>query len=248
MPPRQKNSADDYDEASRIQAKCFNDLIEAIPQTWQPFTVLDIGCSTGKRTYELAIKFPHAKITGIDPLEDKIRFAKHNFRVISFEAISFMKFAPKTYDLIVANASLQWMVPLYDHLKKIEVCLNKDGIFIATIFGKNTFCELQTVLKQLGDNVQMPTHTFPSIENVIHAGNSVFKSMTFNQIQYKNKFNSLHDLLKSIRQTGTGGQHGRGLWTPGRLKKIEERYQLLYGGIYATYDIMLLQAKKGSHA
>lgn len=248
MPLRQKNSADEYDAASLIQDRSFKDLILEIPENWEPSTMLDIGCSTGKRTYELAVKFPNSKITGIDPLDDKIEFAKQNFSTISFEKTSFMAFRPNTYDLIVANASLQWMVPLYEHLKKIEACLNKDGIFIATIFGKNTFCELQEVLEQLGHSVQMPTHHFPSKNRVIDEGNSVFKTMTLKQILYKNKFNTITDLLKSIRKTGTGGNHGQGLWTPRRLKMVEERYRLLYGGIYATYDIMVLRAKKGCDA
>lgn len=243
MPLLLRNKAQQYDDASLIQAKTFDELLRLLgPEAFK--SVLDIGCSTGKRTFEFHKKFPSSKIVGVDPLSDKIRFAQEKYKNITFYNQELLSFDQTGFDLVLANASLQWMSPLNIHIEKIYACLGKKGTCLAAVFGPETFKEWQVVLESLNKKAEMPTQFFPKASEVEAQFKAVFEEVTLEKVRYKNKFVSLVSLLKSIRETGTGGHHGRGLWTPRFLAQAETLYQQLFGGIYATYDVFLIKAEK----
>jgi len=228
-----------------VQAESFKELMAYIPEGLSPKTIADIGCGTGARTQELAGFFQDSKIIGIDPSEEKIGSARQKYPSIRFFNTTLLDFENSdTYDLIVSNASVQWMQPLEDNLKKLVQMLNKDGYFVATVFGPDTFKELQTVLACLEKTADLPTATFPTSEMLRKNITAITDSFELKKIIMRNKFDSLKALLKSIRMTQTSGKHGQGLWTPRFLEKAETLYRDLYGGIYATYDVTALCAKK----
>lgn len=95
----------------------------------EPKKILDIGCGPGNSTAELVSRFPEAEITGIDYSGAMIERAENECPGAKFlvcDAGGDMS-GLGTFDLVFANASLQW-IPDHERLfKKIFSMLRKNG-------------------------------------------------------------------------------------------------------------------------
>ena len=85
---------------------------------------VDIGCGPGNSTELLQKRFPDAAITGIDSSKDMIEAARKRLPGVQFEIddISQWQRRDVTFDVILANAALQW-VP--DHPALFPALLSK---------------------------------------------------------------------------------------------------------------------------
>lgn len=91
-----------------------HDLLARVPALPEPRTpaVLDIGCGPGNSTAVLRRRWPHARITGIDNSPDMLTTARTEgepaARYLLADARTYDP-APHHPDLIVSNATLQWL-------------------------------------------------------------------------------------------------------------------------------------------
>jgi trans-aconitate 2-methyltransferase len=70
----------------------------------------DLGCGPGNSTELLQRRFPDARIIGIDNAPDMIATARRRLPGTSFEQADIAGWAdPGPFDVILANASLQWV-------------------------------------------------------------------------------------------------------------------------------------------
>ena len=70
----------------------------------------DLGCGPGNSTELLRARFPDARITGIDSAPDMIAAARRRMPGVEFEQADIAAWAhPGLFDVILANASLQWV-------------------------------------------------------------------------------------------------------------------------------------------
>ncbi len=85
------------------------DLLQAVPCT-EVKCAADLGCGPGNSTELIAARFPAASIVGVDSSEDMIRAAKERLPGVRFEPASIEAWSePGPWDLLFANASLQWV-------------------------------------------------------------------------------------------------------------------------------------------
>jgi len=85
------------------------DLLAAVPSTQVRFAV-DIGCGPGNSTEVLAAHAPGASVRGLDSSTDMIAAARARLPQFQFEVSDITTWdAPGPYDLILANAVLQWV-------------------------------------------------------------------------------------------------------------------------------------------
>jgi trans-aconitate 2-methyltransferase len=85
------------------------DLLSRLPLN-NPRVCVDIGCGPGNSTELLVNRFPGASITGLDQSTDMLAAAKLRLPHVSFEQVDLADWTPSTsYDLIFANAVLQWL-------------------------------------------------------------------------------------------------------------------------------------------
>lgn len=91
------------------------DLLAAVPNT--PIrTAIDIGCGPGNSTEALIARAPDATVHGIDASADMIDAARKRLPDLRFDVVDISTWDdPGGYDLILANAVLQW-VPAHDTL------------------------------------------------------------------------------------------------------------------------------------
>lgn len=103
-------------------------LIEDLPYEEQDtFSVLEVGCGTGRNLRHLARAYPRAIITGIDLSEDMVRIARkkierlrpHSDRVeIVHGAFGTTELPSPTYDVIVFSYCLTIINPGFENLIK----------------------------------------------------------------------------------------------------------------------------------
>ncbi|QUT06283.1 trans-aconitate 2-methyltransferase [Sphingobium phenoxybenzoativorans] len=99
-----------------------HDLIAQIPQG-EIARAADIGCGPGNSTELLKARFPGARISGMDSSAAMIEAARARLPDVDFAVADIAAWAdPGPYDVILANAALQW-VP--DHATLLPALMAK---------------------------------------------------------------------------------------------------------------------------
>lgn len=112
-------SAKQYSSFEDERTRPVRDLLAALPIQNVRIAV-DLGCGPGNSTEALARRFPEALITGLDNSRDMVESARTRRPDLIFEYADIGAWNPsETFDVILANASLQWLpdhARLYPHL------------------------------------------------------------------------------------------------------------------------------------
>lgn len=90
------------------------DLIAAVPNA-KAGVVADIGCGPGNSTEVLAARYPQARVHGMDSSPDMIEAARKRLPQFTFDVADIAGWQAGPFDVILANAVLQW-VPDHDTL------------------------------------------------------------------------------------------------------------------------------------
>lgn len=110
------------------------DLIARIEMD-APGRIIDIGCGPGNSTSALKRRWPEAEITGIDISKAMIEKAEKDYPDMTFlvgdagEDISHLG----RFDLVFANASLQWIPEHEKLIPRLFAMVNQGGAFAAQI-------------------------------------------------------------------------------------------------------------------
>ncbi|MEA9976882.1 MULTISPECIES: trans-aconitate 2-methyltransferase [unclassified Pseudomonas] len=135
-------SAKQYSAFERERTRPVRDLVAAIPHHEVRFAI-DLGCGPGNSTEVLAKRYPDAFVSGIDSSEDMVAAANKRLPSMQFEVSDIAGWKPtRQYDVILANASLQW-VPDHERLYPFLVKQLTPGGSIAI---------------QTPDNLEEPAH------------------------------------------------------------------------------------------
>jgi len=135
-------SAKQYSMFEQQRTRPVRDLVAAIP-TQQVKTAIDLGCGPGNSTEVLAERFGDALITGLDSSQDMLGDARQRLPDVEFELADIGLWKPaKTYDVILANASLQWVPDHAELYPRLVSLLNPGG----------------SLAVQTPDNLEEPAH------------------------------------------------------------------------------------------
>jgi len=103
----------------------------------------DIGCGPGNSTALLATAFPDAQLSGIDSSADMIEAARKRMPQVDFQVDDISNWERKElYDVILANASLQWVPDHKTLFRRLIDKLNNSGVLAV----------------QMPDNFEEPAH------------------------------------------------------------------------------------------
>ncbi|GAA4699165.1 trans-aconitate 2-methyltransferase [Nocardioides conyzicola] len=87
----------------------FVDLLTRIGAT-APRTVVDLGCGPGNLTALLADRWPDADVVGLDSSPEMIASARATEPRVAFDVADLRSWAPpERVDVLVSNATLQWV-------------------------------------------------------------------------------------------------------------------------------------------
>lgn len=102
-------SAVQYSKFEDERTRPVRDLLARIP-TAKVAVAADIGCGPGNSTERLLTRYPNAVITAIDSSPDMIEASRKRLPGIRFEIDDIAAWrSPGPFDVILANATLQWI-------------------------------------------------------------------------------------------------------------------------------------------
>ena len=114
--PRQYNRF----EAQRDRAAL--DLLVRLPEDLDPAEIWDLGCGTGQHAALLKRRHPNARVHGMDFSDAMLEQARALSADVDWSVADITTWTPeRPADLILANASLQWLpdhAALFAHLAK----------------------------------------------------------------------------------------------------------------------------------
>ncbi len=115
-------SAAQYTKFEAERSRPMRDLLAQLPAEGVR-TAADLGCGPGNSTELLQARYPDAAIVGIDSSPDMIEAARRRLPNVRFEIDDIATWTETgSFDVILANASLQW-VP--DHASLLPRLLGK---------------------------------------------------------------------------------------------------------------------------
>jgi trans-aconitate 2-methyltransferase len=108
-------SAKQYLAFENERTRPVRDLLAAVP-TRDARRAVDIGCGPGNSTELLIERYPQAAVSALDSSRDMLDAARKRLPDVHFEQADIAAWAdPGPYDVILANAVLQWL-PDHEHL------------------------------------------------------------------------------------------------------------------------------------
>jgi trans-aconitate 2-methyltransferase len=135
-------SAKQYVTFENERTRPVRDLLAAVPAI-AARSVVDIGCGPANSTELLAARFPDAAVTGLDSSANMIEAARERLPRISFELADIEAWNnPGPFDVILANAVLQWVPNHATLLPKLLAKLAPGG----------------SLAIQMPDNLDEPAH------------------------------------------------------------------------------------------
>lgn len=236
---KRANSYDQYAYIQRIVAK---DLLAKIVK-YHRENILDIGCGTGIFTQLLAKQFPKSQITAFDFSENMIKLAKDKLKTsrVEFQVAAIEDFSSgKKFDLITANASLHWLEDLNSFLWRYKNMLNQSGIIVFSLFGRETFYELNQALELISSGKEkIAAAKFLRKEDLEGVLKANFSKVELERKIYKQEFKCLKDLLDSIKYCGIRGEsvYPGLFWTAKRISKLEDIYREKFSKIKVSYEV-----------
>lgn len=121
-------SARQYSLFEQQRTRPVRDLVAAIPRE-SAQTAVDLGCGPGNSTEVLAERFPQARVTGLDSSTDMLGEARQRLAAVEFVQADIGDWRPaQTYDVILANASLQWVPDHAQLYPRLVSLLNPAGV------------------------------------------------------------------------------------------------------------------------
>jgi trans-aconitate 2-methyltransferase len=98
-----------YVKFEQERTRPVRDLVARIPNA-EIVSAADIGCGPGNSTEVLRERYPKARVVGIDSSPDMIKAARERLPDLAFEIADIREWrAERPFDVILANAVLQWI-------------------------------------------------------------------------------------------------------------------------------------------
>jgi trans-aconitate 2-methyltransferase len=191
------------------------DLLAAIPDSFQPDTIYDLGCGPGNSTILLKNRWPNASIVGLDSSVTMLEEAKKTYTNIDFINSDIANFSPsKKIDCLFANASLQWLDAHEILIPKLLQLMNPGGVFgiqmpnnfhspshQITIKILQNHITWQPYLKNLRYGVlTKPFYNLPWYYDLLI--NAQAKSLQLWETEYFQEMSDYHEIFDWVKGTG----------------------------------------------
>lgn len=203
-----------YNDNARIQKQMAENLIKLL-DSFNFSSVLEIGCGTGLLTNIVNEKIKYKKYTAIDIVPEcksYIEMVNPKIEFISSDIEIYIENL-QTYDLIISNASLQWVENLPEFIEKLILKLNPNGVLLFSTFGKENFREIYFILGKAliyfskSELEKLLEKYLPQIEEEVRVM----------------AFKTPKDVLKHIQNTGVNAISTE-VWTKKDLLNFEKEY------------------------
>lgn len=193
--------------------------------------ILEIGCGVGVLTKEIVKNLSFKEFFANDivlecnqyikKISDKIIFIGGDIEEITI---------PSGLDLIISNATFQWLNYPEEFFKRIYPSLKEKGILCFSTFGRKNFLELQTL--------SCPSLEYYDNEEIRRMSYPYFRLKYFEEETKRLYFSSVMDVLNHIKRTGVNGIVNF-RWNTSSLDRFKKEYEKNFRtkkGITLTYN------------
>jgi malonyl-CoA O-methyltransferase len=249
-------AATTYDANSNLQFEIGSILIDMLkPQMQSSAIFIDLGCGTGKTTQQLTNTFTSSTCIAIDIAEQLIKIAQPRLAtsMVSILQADFehLPLRNNIADAVFSNMALHWSLNLKPLLNEVTRVLKPCGLLAFSIPIRDTFFELLASQQQLLKEqfIMDRFMTLDQLTDQLH--NCGYHILKIKQSNYCLYFNSLLQLIKSIKQVGANHMQ-KSLANPLKpksyLEKLEDFYSSIFGNrikqLPLTYSIVYVIAQK----
>lgn len=229
-----------YNANARIQNQMAEKLISMIKSASYPqekITVLEIGCGTGLLTEKAVKKFDYSKYTALDIVSDCESYIKNicsDIEFISQDIENYIQQTNEKFDLIISNASLQWVENIPAFIKKLTKKLNEGGVLLFSTFGIENFREIYYILGK-----SLPYLSKKEFEEKL----SDYNPQIEEEVRVM-AFKTPKEVLKHIQNTGVNAI-SQETWTKKDLISFEKEYNSFCANHPTlTYNPIYVKIKK----
>jgi len=254
-----------YDAYANVQKNMARQLVDLLPQknTNHKINILEIGCGTGYLTRLLVKAFPNAAITAVDIAPGMVEVAKGMTKEdrVTFLCTDIEEMAlNENFDLIISNATFQWLNDLPATLEKLCIRLTAEGSLIFSTFGIDTFQELHMSYEQAKEKLQLsidssPGQMFYTLEELSQICEEAlpFSSASPIEITKMEKleleyFQTVREFFTSIKKIGAANSNKENYCQrPSLFRELINIYDTEYrdeSGVKATYHCLCFKIKK----
>ncbi|MGE7765161.1 malonyl-ACP O-methyltransferase BioC [Peribacillus sp. NPDC096540] len=254
-----------YAAYANVQKNMAKQLVDLLPQknSNQKINILEIGCGTGYLTRLLVKTFPNASITAVDLAPGMVEVAKGitmedrvTFLCADIEEMTLNE----NYDLIISNATFQWLNNLPATLEKLFTRLTTKGSLIFSTFGIKTFQELHMCYERSKEKLQLsidssPGQEFYSLEELSQVCKEAITFSTVSpfeiteiemlELEY---FQTVREFFTSIKKIGAANSNKENYCQrPSFFRELINIYETEYrndSGVKATYHCLFFKIKK----
>ncbi len=230
-----------YDENAVVQREMAKELVEALKETVGTSfeRIFEVGCGTGVLTQYIAEEFTYEKLTVNDLVPEYMTHIMEltacDFMAGDVETLPGM---PRELDLIISNATFQWMENMERVLRRLAEKLKVGGIIAFSTFGPDNVREIGELL---GIKLRYLTP-----EEIRQALGYCYEELYFSEQRRVLKFPDSQALLRHLQKTGVTGIK-KDVWTKSTMQKFMDDYTERYGdedGVSLTYHPILVIARK----
>ena len=189
--------------------------------------ILELGCGTGFLTKEIIKNIRFYKYTAVDIVGNCGKYIHKISDKINFVETDIENYTPNlTPNLVVSNASVQWIEDLPTLIRKIYNYLSPNGEFVFSIFGKENYKELSQFIK-----TPLKYYDIDELKNICKD----FKIINIKDEIKILEFNSPIEVLHHIKNTGVNAL-SQTTWTKSDLVNFKTSYPTNNNGNYClTY-------------
>ncbi|MDD2479781.1 MAG: malonyl-ACP O-methyltransferase BioC [Victivallaceae bacterium] len=234
-------SLETYDENAIVQRDMALELTRALKEkVGVDFSrIFEVGCGTGMLTRYIAQDFKYEKLIVNDLVPEYMvpimEMVTCDFMAGDVETLPSM---PRELDLIISNATFQWMENMERVLRRLAEKLKVGGILAFSTFGVDN-------IKEIGELLGI-TLRYLGADDIRQALGYCYDELYFSESRRELKFADPQMLLRHLQKTGVTGIR-KDIWTKSSMQKFMDDYMERYGdadGVKLTYHPMLFIARK----
>lgn len=235
---RFEKSLKTYDENAIIQNYMGEKLINLLPE--KVFNkIFEFGVGTGNLTRLISEKFSYEELFLNDIVEKSETWVQKHVADFNFIKGDIEKIElPRNIDLIISNATVQWLKDFDKLLEKVSKSIDKAGIFAFSTFGEDNFLEIERIF---GIGLK-----YLSKETIEEKVQKHFKILHLKDDRIEVDFSTPTAVLKHIKNTGVNSI-GPKTFYKSTLKKFNLDYNRLFSsqdGVKLTYHPIFVVLEK----
>jgi len=184
------NCAQSFFDFDFIHRHCRKDLIGRLaPIKIAPQQAVDLGSALGSSAIFLEKNYPACQITNLDISRSMLLSAKNNIKALRNinqiqASAEILPFKNDSIDLIFSNLLMPWVNNLSFFLYEINRVLSKDGLFIFSTLGPDSFANIKAA--------------WSTIDNFEHVNNFIDMHIIGDQLLNSGLFDPILDSDKLI--------------------------------------------------